>query len=243
MRKNFPVLRSILTAVFLLFLTNMLRAQEKAEILVRKTTDFTVTGDGKNENWNKTGWVDLPVRGNAPLPLKTRVKLLYSEKGIYFLFDCQDRHLTSAMNADFLDLWKEDVVEVFLWTNEKEPFYFEYELSPLNYELPLLISNENGELLRWMPFHYEPGRTTDHATSVQGGEKKSDSAVTGWMAEFFIPVRLLSPLVNRNPVPGMRWRANMYRVDYDPGARMRWSWQPTEKSFHDYKKFGSLVFE
>jgi hypothetical protein len=243
MRKYFPVLRSLVTATVLMFLTNIVNAQEKPEIAVRKTSDFNVTGDGKNDNWSKTAWIQLPVRGNEPLPLKTRIKLLYSGTGIYFLFDCQDKHLTSAMNADFLDLWKEDVVEVFLWTNEKEPFYFEYELSPLNYELPLLISNEKGELLRWMPFHYEPGRITGHATSVQGGEKKSNAAVSGWMAEIFIPYKLLSPLVNRIPEPGMKWRANMYRVDYDPGARMRWSWQPTEKSFHDYEKFGSLIFE
>ena len=218
-------------------------AQGKAQILVKKTSDFTVTGDGTSENWKKADWVELPLRGKSTTPLKTRVKILYSGTGIYYFFDCEDKKLTSSMNADFLDLWKEDVVEVFLWTNEKEPFYFEYELSPLNYELPLLISNENGELLRWMPFHYEPGRITGHATAVRGGEKKSNAAVSAWTAEFFIPYKLLSPLVNRIPKSGMKWRSNMYRVDYDDNGRFSWSWQQTDRSFHDYKKFGTLVFE
>ena len=37
-----------------------------------------------------------------------------------------------------MDLWNEDVFEVFLWTDERYPVYFEYEISPLNHELPIL---------------------------------------------------------------------------------------------------------
>jgi hypothetical protein len=242
MMKKYLTMRVISFIIMLLLLQRMVFAQSKAEIMIKKTADFIVTGDGSNENWKNTAWIELPLRGMAELHLKTRVKILYSETGIYYLFDCQDKRLTSTMNADFMDLWKEDVVEVFLWTNEKEPFYFEYELSPLNYELPLLISNENGELLRWMPFHYEQGRITGHATSSKG-EKKSNAAVTSWMAEFYIPYKLLSPLINRIPQPGMKWRANMYRVDYDNNTKTRWSWQLTNKDFHEFERFGTYLFE
>ena len=232
-----------IAAALLMILQCGLFSQGSAEVLIKKTDDFTVSGDGSSGNWNKTHWIDLTFRGKTDLNLKTRVKILYSGTGIYYLFDCGDRKLTSTMDADFLDLWKEDVVEVFLWTNEKEPFYFEYELSPLNYELPLLISNENGELLRWMPFHYEPGRITGHATGVRGGEKKSNATVSAWTAEFFIPYKLLSPLGNRIPKSGMKWRANMYRVDYDYNQRMSWLWQLTDGNFHQYEKFGTYIFE
>ena len=37
-----------------------------------------------------------------------------------------------------MDLWNEDVFEVFLWTDERYPVYLEYEISPLNHELPIL---------------------------------------------------------------------------------------------------------
>ncbi len=230
-------------ATVMIFLQVSLSGQGKSEVLIKKTNDFAVTGDGSGENWSKAQWIDLTFRGKTDLNLKTRVKILYSGTGIYYLFDCQDRKLTSTMKADFLDLWKEDVVEIFLWTDENEPFYFEYEISPLNYELPLLISNENGELLRWMPFHYEPGRLTSHATSVKGGEKRSDATVSSWTAEFFIPYKLLSPLKNRLPKSGTKWRANMYRVDYDYDQRMSWLWQLTDTNFHQYEKFGTYLFE
>lgn len=216
---------------------------KSAEVIVKKTNDFTVTGSGSAKEWSVTDWITLPLRSGNGKDLTTKAKTLYSDKGIYFLFDCLDNKLTSKMNADFMDLWTEDVVEVFLWTDESMPVYFEYEISPMGYELPLLISNEQGELLRWMPFHYEENRKVIHATSVRGGEKKSMAGVKAWTAEFFFPWKLLKPLNNNVPKSGTRWRANMYRVDYDENNRNSWTWQPVTKNFHDYERFGTFVFE
>lgn len=214
-------------------------------LTVSKTSDFKVTGEGGSKNWARTGWIEIPIRelSKKTQERTTRIKILYSETGLYFLFDCTDTKLTSSFNADFMDLWKEDVVEVFLWPDGRSPTYFEYEISPLNFELPILISNKNGELARWMPFHYEKDRRVVHATSVRGGERKSGAAVSGWIAEFFIPYQLLRPLNNIRPQPGTKWRANFYRVDYDDGKPVSWSWQLTGQSFHDYSKFGYLLFE
>ena len=215
-------------------------------LTVKKSADFEITGNGSAENWTKTEWIIIPQRLSSGESLTTKVKALYSETGIYFLFNCQDKMLTAAMNSDFMDLWKEDVVEVFLWTDESSPVYFEYEISPLNYELPILISNftlnQKEDLVRWQPFHYDPDRKTRHATDVQGGEKKSNAIISGWTAEFFIPYKLLRPLNNISPKSGTKWRTNLYRMDYD-NKRASWSWQLTSRSFHEYDKFGILLFE
>ena len=212
------------------------------QIIVKKCENFTITGDGNAKNWETTSWNVIPMRSGTG-ELTTKAKILYSDTGIYFLFDCEDNKITAAMNADFLDLWKEDVVEVFLQTDERDPVYFEYEISPLNFELPILVSNEDGDLVRWMPFHYDPGRLTTHATAARGGEMKRNAAVSGWTAEFLIPYKLLRPLNNILPDAGTKWRANMYRVDYDDNKKTSWAWQEISKSFHDYMKFGTLVFE
>lgn len=215
----------------------------KSEIKVKKCEDFQITGEGTSPEWEKTEWIDLlPIRNNTR-NLDTQVKVLYSDSGIYFLYRCQDEKLTATMDADFLDLWNEDVVEAFLWPDEQFPIYFEYELSPLNYELPILVPNLNGRLLGWRPWHYEGARRTQHATSIQGGDKINGATISGWMAEFFIPYKLLQPLGNLPPQSGTRWRANMYRCDYDTGGEAYWAWQPIEKRFHEYKKFGTLIFE
>lgn len=113
-------------------------------IIIKKCQDFAVTGNGSSDQWNSTAWINLVQQGQTNSTYRTKVKVLYSGTGIYFLFDCDDKKLTSTMQGDNLNLWEEDVVEVFLWTSEDFPVYFEYELSPMNYELPIMVPNYKG---------------------------------------------------------------------------------------------------
>jgi hypothetical protein len=168
--------------------------------------------------------------------------MLYSKTGLYFLMEATDGKLTAAMSEDFMHLWTEDVFEVFLWTDEKYPVYFEYEISPLNRELPILVPNFGGQFLGWRPWDYEGDRRTRKATTVIGGPKQSNATIQGWRAEFFMPYALLRPLQNVPPKPGTRWRGNFYRMDYDDGKRTQWEWAPVGKTFHEFEKFGDLVF-
>jgi hypothetical protein len=217
-------------------------ASAPGSAVIKRCPDFKVTGNGGDENWKKTEWINIPQDGNAEAAYETKVKTLYSETGIYFLYSCRDQKLTTTMKADNMDLWNEDVVELFLWTDETFPVYFEYEISPMNYELPIMVPNYHGTFLGWLPWHYEGERRIQHATSAFGGRKESGSSVTSWTAEFFIPYKVLAPLNNVPPVSGTKWRANMYRIDYDNGSR-RFTWQPVGKSFHEYNKYGTFIFE
>ena len=215
-------------------------------LVITKTGDFDITGEGSSENWEKTDWIQLSQLNNHDnVSYTTRLKILYSDTGMYFLFENEDAVLTATMDEDFMELWHEDVVEIFLWPYEEDPVaYFEYELSPLNYELPLLISNDNGNLAHWQPYSnsYRGDRKVRHHTSVSGGEKESGASVDQWMAEIFLPFDLLRPLKNISPESGTRWRANFYRIDYDKGQTL-YAWQPIDRTFHEYEKFGTIVFE
>jgi hypothetical protein len=197
-----------------------------------------VTGDGSNANWNKTDWINLVKRDNPNIPYQTKIKLLYSDSGIYCLYNCEDKKITSTLKEDFSNLWTEDVVEAFFWTDEKAPLYFEYELSPMNYELAILVPNFHGDFLGWRPWNYEGNRRTKHAAHIY----RNGDAISSWTAEVFIPYRLLKPLQNVPPKTGTKWRANFYRIDYDNG-NTEWSWQLTRTNFHDYERFGTIVFE
>ena len=55
--------------------------------------------------------------------------------------------------------------------------------------------------------------------------------------------KLLEPLANVPPKPATRWRANFYRVDYDDGRESSWDWARVGPSFHEYEKFGTLIFD
>ncbi|MFZ0391904.1 MAG: carbohydrate-binding family 9-like protein [Calditrichia bacterium] len=208
---------------------------------VARTSDFELNGQGSAETWEKAPWLVLSSRKDSS-PLQTRARALYSDSGLYVLFENEDRQITATMRENFADLWHEDVVEIFLWTDEDFPVYFEYELSPLNYELPILIPNLKGKFLGWRPWHYEGERRTRHKIWIDSSGTGANK-VKSWHAEFFIPFKLLTPLGNVPPGPGTRWRVNLYRGDYDLGHFESWAWQPVEKRFHEYEKFGTFVFE
>jgi hypothetical protein len=162
---------------------------------------------------------------------------------MYFLVDCADSQLTCSMTQDFDDIYEEDVVEVFLWPDESQQLYFEYEVSPLEIELPILVPNSDGEFHGWRPWHFTGGRRTAAKTSVRGGPKESMARVDGWTAEFFIPFELLKGLGNVPPERGTRWRANIYRIDYDHLPQSHWAWCPdTDAEFHSFRDFGTFEF-
>ncbi len=212
-------------------------------ITVNHCDDFKVSGKGDAGAWISTDWVPLNRRPDGKLDYMARFKMLYSDSGLYVLFDGTDKTLTATMQEDFLDLWNEDVYECFFWTDEKHPIYFEYEISPLGYELPILIPNLDGQFLGWRPWHYEGDKKIQKQVSASGGKNASMASVTEWCAEVFIPYKLLKPLGNVPPKAGTRWRANFYRVDYDNDQQTGWDWARVGKSFHEYEKFGTLVFE
>ena len=210
---------------------------------VRPTEDFAVTGNGDAPGWQTVPWEPLESRTVERRPLQTRVKTLYSQTGLYVLMEAEYRVLTATMTEDFLDLWNEDVFEFFLWPDERHTVYFEYEISPLGFELPILIPNFEGKFLGWRPWHYDGPRKTQKATTALGGPKESGAHVTGWRAEVYVPYDLLRPLQNVPPQPGTQWRANFYRMDYDDGKNAGWDWSRVGPSFHEFTKFGTLVFD
>jgi len=207
-------------------------------LTIRKTADFDISGKGSAKEWRKTEWINLERRQGIA-EYETHAKLLYSETGIYGLFRCQDNKIIATFTEDFSDLWTEDVIEIFFWTDESTTLYFEYELSPMNVELPILVPNLKGDYLGWRPWKYEGARKTRHATHIM---RDRNGNSTEWIGEFFIPYALLKPLPNVPPQSGDQWRINMYRKDYDRDYTA-WSWRPVKTNFHDYERFGTVRFE
>lgn len=213
------------------------------DLTVTRCDDFEIDGKGDAEAWSNVDWVSLNRRPGGSHDYTARFKMLYSSTGVYVLFDGTDRTLTATMKEDFLNLWNEDVYECFFWTHEEDPVYFEYEISPLGFELPILVPNFKGRFLGWRPWHYEGERKIKKQVTATGGPNESMASVSQWRAEVFIPYKLLEPMRNVPPKPGDRWRANFYRVDYDAKKTTAWDWSRVGPSFHEFKKFGTLMFQ
>jgi hypothetical protein len=235
-------LQAMLLLGFFLLLACQQKEKKLTGYMVKKTTDFIVNGAGNADNWKATEWTSLTSLPNYTSAYSTDFKLLYSPKGLYVLFRCSDSLLTNSIKVDRAALYKEDVLELFLQPDTTRSHYFEYELSPLNFETPLLIFNTNGDLNSWQPFEQSEKRKVVHATSVTGGIKEGGAAVSEWTGEFFIPFDLLRPLGGAAPKSGDNWKANLYRIDYDKGEAL-WAWKLNSGNFHEFQHFGILHFE
>jgi hypothetical protein len=218
--------------------------RDTVPLLVKKCSDFILTGDGKAAEWTTTGWNNLTRLDTlGGRTYSSRFKILYSGKGIYVLFTGEDEKISTRYDQDFGDLYRGDVFEVFFHTDRALPLYFEYEINPLEKELVLLIPNINGRFYGWVPFHYEKERTTKKIVSVTGGKKAANSSISSWTAELFFPYELFRPLGNVPPPSGATWYANFYRLDHDRTGTMRWAWAPVQKSFHEPSNFRPIRFE
>jgi len=218
------------------------------KLIVKKCKDFELTGDGSSPEWQQAEWQKMTYLGAEEQSYSTRCKTVYSDTGIYFLVDCEDQVISCSFTEDMQPIFTEDVFEVFLdpayAESGQQRVYFEYELSPLDKELVLLVPNDEEVFHGWLPWHYEGDRRIRHATNIKGGEKLPMASCTGWQAECFIPFALLSGLANGTPESGTQWRGNIYRIDYDKGASGHWAWNDaTGGNFHNYNKFGILKFE
>ncbi len=173
------------------------QTQDRPRLTVKLVQDFEVTGTGEHTAWQQAEWTSLRRRQPDGHPYDSRFKVVYSSTGLYFLMEGTDRKLTATMNEDFMDLWNEDVFEVFLWTDERYPVYFEYEISPLNRELPILIPNFGGQFLGWRPWHYEGDRQTRKATSYDRGPEAVAGLDSGMARRVLHPVHVAEAAAER----------------------------------------------
>ena len=145
-------------------------AGDRPTLRVPRVEDFAISGQGDHATWARLAWVALNGRQGVTGAPATRIKVAYSATGLYVLMDAADQKLTATYQEDFSDLWKEDVFEVFLWPDERDTIYFEYEVSPLGRELPILIP----ELRRSLPRAGVPGTTA--AIGVSAISRRSSAA-------------------------------------------------------------------
>lgn len=213
-------------------------------LVVKKTTDFQIDGTGNGKEWGKAQWQYLTKLDTGGTEHMSRFKLMYSEKGIYLLFNGEDEKISTRFDKDFSSIFNGDVFEAFFHPVPEKPVYFEYEINPLEKELILVLGRVNGRSTSWIPWNYRPERHIKRKVVLVGGEMKADSPLKSWSAEVFFPYEILGLLPEVPPVSGSSWNANICRLDYDTGKMKKYSWSPAiQTSFHEIEHYGKIVFE
>lgn len=197
----------------------------------RVETDFEMDGVLDDAAWQKADVARVEYRSlkyDARPDLATSVRVLYSDKFLYFGWECPFTKLTvydePTVERERMGLWEKDVVEVFIGSDSTNiNHYAEYEVAPTNERLDVYCR------LPEKNFAWD-GRAQSAV--------KIDKRRSVFTVEWRMPLEVLGP----RPTPGTRWRMNLYRCDRANDAALAWS--PVLKgSFHAPEKFGVLEFK
>lgn len=195
----------------------------------RIESDFKPDADLGKPAWKNAApvYIECQTQNYAAMPeLATEVRALWSDRFLYLSYASPYTKLTQFLPADVtrerMGLWERDVVEAFIGADPDHiNYYKEFQSAPTGEKLDLTLE------LPKKDFEWSSG--FEVAVKVDGKV---------WRAEWRIPLTALSSTA---PKPGVNWRINLLRCDYEHKAILAWS--PTMSgTFHVPEKFGVLEF-
>jgi hypothetical protein len=204
-------------------------------------TGTAIKIDGKLDDlpWSKVAGTGKFVNNSdgSSARFETEAKILYDDNYLYFSFRSVDENIWSTLTRKDAHLWEEEVVEVFLQADPSLPSYIELEVNPLGTVLDIYLLDVR------KPLRFESWNSEKLKSAVQvagtvdgkGGDKE-------WSCEIALPLEDVVTAPRRPPLPGDRWRMNLYRVESRPVPALL-AWSPTRKDdFHLPGMFGWIVF-
>ena len=197
---------------------------------------ITVDGILNEPAWQTAQEVCLvPHATDKPALVKTRVRVLWTEKNLYLAFDCEEPKTNSisvfSRQRDDQDIWKDSSVEIFLNPSNDRANYFQF------------IVNAKGNLadLAW--------RMKDKVNIPDWGWNVNAAAVARiekgtWIAEIAIPMEEVVP---NGIKAGDTMVANFNRSRYVRNGKSEenqlYTWSPFVKGgFHKLDRFGRMRF-
>jgi len=140
-----------------------------------------------------------------------------------------DRPWAKPRKGDNRDIWKSDVIEIFLTTPIND--CYQIGINPLG---------------AWCDMNWDGAESFDEAVMWDSKMRVAASrTATGWTIELAIPRKTFDKRRALRPSREQPWRFNLYRTWWMPKGGPRWAaWSPTRsKKFRDSYMFGLLVFD
>lgn len=201
--------------------------------------NFEPDANEKKEQW-KIAFDEVSIisdwQANDYPAIETRVKSVWSDEYIYFLYIASfdtltlDENIKPDENGDCWGIWNFDVVEVFIGDNPNIKKYFEFVISPLNQKIDVKHNKNKSK---------EESFDTIWNSNWQTAVKIDDNRKI-WIAEFRIPFSAISTEKIEN---NKKFRFNLFRChDKDPNRKyLAMNATFTDRpSFHVPEKFGIL---
>ncbi|HIA05033.1 MAG TPA: hypothetical protein EYN06_08685 [Myxococcales bacterium] len=183
-----------------------------------------------------------PDGTQANSSMHTRVKLLWDDEALYVGFQVRDKAPTSKFTKRDEELWRSDVVEVYLDPGADMKNYVELQVSPKNIIFDALFKE------RRKP-DWKDARSWNlrgMKSAVQAGILPGRAKHQGWTVEIAVPWSGLADAQGAKPKPNTRWKANFFRIDAPGDFNHLVSWSSVSDDrrpdFHNLKRAGYLIF-
>jgi len=242
-------LRTILCVFFLAFLTlcteTTFAVKELPEYdCVWIAEELKIDGILDEPAWHKVQDVELLLTDTEEKPDNpTEAKLFWNDDYLYISFACIDPEIWATINKRDGDLYKEEVVEVFIDADSDMRTYLELEVNPLNALFDASVINKKDQNQGTSVNRDWNSKDIKHEVKIDG-EVNSDKEIDkSWACEIAVPLNDFSTAPNIPPKPGDVWRINLYRIDHGKDKSEYSAWSTTGKiDFHIPQRFGYLKF-
>ncbi|MDH3650889.1 MAG: carbohydrate-binding family 9-like protein, partial [Saprospiraceae bacterium] len=167
----------------------------------------------------------------------TYAQIGYDHENLYIAFSCDDRDIWCTFSERDQRLWEQEVVEVFIDTDENPLDYVEIEVSPTNILYDSWITDPKNITRETADYNIKGIETAVH---VEGTTDDRSDQDTRWTVEMSIP---LNELTQASARTGQEWKINFYRINHDAHGPRLLAYSPTEGSFHTPERFVPILLD
>jgi len=213
---------------------------ENFKIVCNKcATEIKIDGELNENDWEQAETI-LLLNNNTGEAIqqdefRSLVKTCYDSDYLYVSFINYDQNISTTYTKRDEHLWKDEVVEVFIDTDEGLSTYIEIEISPKNIQFDSYIVDTLDIDLIETPKYNIAGLKS--AVLVNGTVNNNQDTDISWTVEIAIPLEEIGA-TNKN-----EFSINFYRVDGDNKGPGSYAWSPTFGKFHSPSRFGKIYFK
>jgi hypothetical protein len=179
-----------------------------------------------------------PDGQNHPPTRATEARMAWDDTHLYVAFTVLDDRIENTRTGRDAELWRADVVEIYLDPTGRGENYYELQVSPTGEIFDALFRSRRSP--EWPEAAanltiagLRTGIRIDGTVNDTGGQQDSR-----WVVEVAIPFSEL-PTVGAAPGAASEWGFNLYRIDQSLMA----AWAPAGGDFHNTSAFGRVRFE
>ena len=219
------------------------------------------TLDGRLDKapWQSCAWSDdfVDIEGDIrPVPRhRTRMKMFWSETGLYIGAEMEEPHLWATLTEHDSVIFQDNDFEVFLDPDCDGLAYAELEVNALNTTWDLLLIRPYREKGRGVDGWEIQGLRT--AVHLEGTLNDPTDIDRGWSLEIHIPWHAIWEISKDDvpPKPGDQWKINFSRVQWNldivdgeyhkPAGQKEdnWVWSPQGVvDMHQPEQWGIVEF-